>query len=102
MLGRVTGGLSGPSLKPVALAAVHACYAATKLPIVGMGGIESGADVVEFVACGAKDVALGTILFSDPDACARIRDELAPLHLDDVFAIAHSPRTVESGSRVPA
>lgn len=102
VLGRVTGGLSGPSLKPVALAAVHACYAATTLPIVGMGGIESGADVVEFVACGAKDVALGTVLFSDPDACARIRDELAQVHLDDVFAIAHVPRTVESGSRVLA
>lgn len=102
VLGRVTGGLSGPSLKPVALAAVHACYAATKLPIVGMGGITSGADVVEFVACGAKAVALGTVLFSDPDACARIRDELAQVHLADVFALAHAPATVEAGSRVLA
>lgn len=102
VLGRVTGGLSGPSLKPVALAAVYACYAATKLPIVGMGGITNGADVVDFVACGAKDVALGTILFSDPDACARIRDELASVHLDDVFALAHAPQTVEPGSRVLA
>ncbi len=102
VLGRVTGGLSGPSLKPVALAAVHACYAATKLPIVGMGGITNGADVVEFVACGAKDVALGTILFSDPNACARIREELAQVHLDDVFALAHAPATVEAGSRVLA
>ena len=102
VLSRVTGGLSGPSLKPVALAAVHACYAATKLPIVGMGGIERGADVIEFVACGAKEVALGTVLFSDPDACARIRDELAQVHLDDVFALAHAPATVEAGSRVLA
>ncbi|HET8895192.1 MAG TPA: hypothetical protein VFM96_13945 [Gaiellaceae bacterium] len=102
VLGRVTGGLSGPSLKPVALAAVYACYAATKLPIVGMGGITNGADVVDFVACGAKHVALGTILFSDPDSCARIRDELAQVHLDDVFALAHAPATVEAGSRVLA
>ena len=102
VLGRVTGGLSGPSLKPVALAAVYACYAATKLPIVGMGGITNGADVVDFVACGAKDVAVGTILFSDPDACARIRHELAQVHLEDVFALAHTPATVEVGSRVLA
>lgn len=102
VLGRVTGGLSGPSLKPVALAAVYACYAATKLPIVGMGGVTRGADVVDFVACGASDVALGTILFSDPHACARIRDELGPVHLDDVFALAHAPATVEVGSRVLA
>ena len=102
VLGRVTGGLSGPSLKPVALAAVFACYAATKLPIVGMGGIASGADVVDFVACGAKGVALGTILFSDPDAAARIRGELAQVHLDDVFALAHAADTIEVGSRVLA
>jgi dihydroorotate dehydrogenase (NAD+) catalytic subunit len=102
VLGRVTGGLSGPSLRPVALAAVYACYAATKLPIVGMGGIVNGGDVVDFVACGAKDVALGTVLFSDPDACARIRDELAQVNLDDVFALAHDSETVEAGSRVLA
>ena len=101
-LGRTTGGLSGPSLKPIALAAVHACYAATQLPIVGMGGITSGTDVVEFVACGAKHVALGTVLFSDPDACARIREELAVVNLDDKFALAHSVETVEAGPRVLA
>jgi dihydroorotate dehydrogenase (NAD+) catalytic subunit len=102
VLGRTTGGLSGPSLKPVALAAVHACYAATRLPIVGMGGITTGPDVVEFVACGAKHVALGTALFSDPDACTRIRDELAVVQLDDKFAVAHSPETVEQASKVLA
>jgi dihydroorotate dehydrogenase (NAD+) catalytic subunit len=89
VLARGQGGLSGPSLKPVALAAVHACYAATKLPIVGMGGVTSGQDAVEFVACGARDVALGTVLFSDPDAPARVRSELASVGLDDAFANAH-------------
>jgi dihydroorotate dehydrogenase (NAD+) catalytic subunit len=68
---------------------VHACYAATKLPIVGMGGVTSGQDAVEFVACGARDVALGTVLFSDPDAPARVRSELASVGLDDAFANAH-------------
>ena len=75
---RVRAGCPGPSLKPVALAAVHACYAATKLPIVGMGGVATGQDALEFVACGARDVALGTVLFSDPDAPARVRAELGP------------------------
>ena len=68
VLARGTGGLSGPSLKPIALATVHACHAATRLPIVGMGGITTAQDVVEFIACGAQHVALGTVLFSDPDA----------------------------------
>jgi dihydroorotate dehydrogenase (NAD+) catalytic subunit len=82
-LARVTGGLSGPSLKPIALAAVHACSTSTQLPIVGMGGIATAQDVIEFVSCGARDVALGTVLFSDPDAPKRIRDELAVVQMDD-------------------
>ena len=82
-LARGTGGLSGPSLKPIALATVHACRAATRLPIVGMGGITTGQDVVEFLACGAEHVALGTVLFSDPDASKRIREELSVVQLDD-------------------
>jgi len=76
-LGTVTGGLSGPALKPVALAAVHVAYRATKLPIVGMGGVQRGRDALELFAAGASAVALGTVLFSDPSAPARIRDELA-------------------------
>jgi dihydroorotate dehydrogenase (NAD+) catalytic subunit len=76
VLGPGQGGLSGPALKPIALAAVATCYRATGLPIVGMGGIQSGLDALEFVAAGAQHVALGTILFADPDAPARIRVEL--------------------------
>ena len=76
-LGRVAGGYSGPALKPVALAAVFACSAAVRIPIVGMGGVQSGLDALELIAAGASAVALGTILFSDPAAPARIRAELA-------------------------
>src|SRR3954451_1954086 len=76
-LERGTGGYSGPALKPVALAAVLAARRATSLPIVGMGGVRSGRDALELIACGANDVALGTILFADPDAPVRIREELA-------------------------
>jgi dihydroorotate dehydrogenase (NAD+) catalytic subunit len=76
-LGHELGGYSGPALKPIALAAVYQCYRATGLPIVGMGGIASGRDAVEFLAAGATAVALGTTLFGDPDAPGRVRGELA-------------------------
>jgi dihydroorotate dehydrogenase (NAD+) catalytic subunit len=76
-LARGAGGYSGPALKPIALACVHACAQAVDLPIVGMGGVVSGGDALELVASGASAVALGTILFSDPGAPARIRGELA-------------------------
>jgi dihydroorotate dehydrogenase (NAD+) catalytic subunit len=75
-LARSIGGYSGPALKPIALAAVLAARRVTQLPIVGMGGVQSGRDALELVACGATHVALGTVLFSDPDAPARVRTEL--------------------------
>lgn len=75
-LSRATGGLSGPALRPIALAAVYACYKATGLPIVGMGGVVTGGDALDLIAAGASAVALGTVLFSDPGAPARIRTEL--------------------------
>ena len=75
-LARGPGGYSGPALRPIALACVHACAEAVELPIVGMGGIETGRDVEDFVAVGARAVALGTVLFSDPWAPDRIRSEL--------------------------
>ena len=76
VLGPGHGGLSGPALKPIALAAVATCYRATSLPIVGMGGVRTGLDALELVAVGARHVAIGTTLFADPDAPARIRMEL--------------------------
>jgi dihydroorotate dehydrogenase (NAD+) catalytic subunit len=76
VLGTATGGYSGPALKPIALAAVFACRRATALPIVGMGGVATGRDALELVAAGADAVALGTVLFADPDAPARVRAEL--------------------------
>ncbi|MDP9307824.1 MAG: dihydroorotate dehydrogenase [Actinomycetota bacterium] len=102
-LSRAAGGLSGPVLKPIALAAVYDCYAATGLPIVGMGGIASGRDALEFVAAGAADIALGTILFSDPGSVARIRaelaDEVATLgvgSIDNAIGLAHAGATAIS------
>jgi len=77
ILARGVGGYSGPALKPIALAAVYACARATALPIVGMGGVASGRDALELLAVGASAVALGTVLFADPGAPARVRDEVA-------------------------
>ena len=76
VLARGHGGYSGPALKPVALACVAACARAVDVPIVGLGGVQTGRDALELVAAGAHVVSLGTVLFSDPTAPARIRDEL--------------------------
>ena len=76
-LARATGGYSGPALRPIALAAVYACRRAVALPIVGMGGVWTGRHALELLACGAGHIALGTVLFADSDAPARVRAELA-------------------------
>jgi len=76
-LATASGGLSGPALKPIALAAVYACSRAVELPIVGMGGVRTGRDALDLLACGASAVAVGTVLFADSEAPGRIRAELA-------------------------
>lgn len=76
VLGNVTGGLSGPAVKPVALRMVHQCAQAVNIPIVGMGGIRTGRDVVEFLLCGASAVMVGTATIADPNAVLRIVAEL--------------------------
>jgi dihydroorotate dehydrogenase (NAD+) catalytic subunit len=75
-LGAGSGGLSGPAVRAIALHQVRAVAASVSVPIVGMGGIESGADALAFLAAGASAVAVGTASFRDPLAAARIRDEL--------------------------
>ena len=76
-LARGPGGYSGPGLRPIALACIHACAQAVDVPIVGMGGVSSADHVRDAVAAGASAVALGTVLFADPLAPRRIRVELA-------------------------
>jgi dihydroorotate dehydrogenase (NAD+) catalytic subunit len=100
VLERAVGALSGPALRPVALAAVHTCRRATRVPIVGMGGVSTGRHALELLAAGASDLAIGTALFADPGAVARIRceldAELAALgvaHADNAVGIAHEPAT---------
>ena len=74
VLANITGGLSGPAVKPVAVRMVYQCYRAVKIPIIGMGGIFSGADAVEFMLAGATAVAVGTANFPDPFAPLKVID----------------------------
>lgn len=78
-LGGGTGGVSGPAVRAVALEQVSTVAASTTIPIVGMGGIASGQDAVDFLAAGATMLAVGTASFRDPAAGSRIAAELAAL-----------------------
>ncbi|MFH2049448.1 MAG: dihydroorotate dehydrogenase [bacterium] len=66
------GGLTGPAIKPVALAMVDAVYNKTRLPIIGIGGISCAEDVIEFMLCGATAIQIGTALFIEPDLPVKI------------------------------
>ncbi len=77
VLHRGSGGLSGPAIRPVAIAMVHQVYRAVKIPIVGMGGIVNARDVVEFLLAGARAVQVGTANFNDPGVAMRIVGDLA-------------------------
>ena len=77
VLGNVTGGLSGPCVKPVAVRMVWQVAQAVRIPIIGMGGIASAEDAVEFFLAGASAVAVGTANFTDPAITMAICDGLA-------------------------
>ncbi len=105
-LGGVTGGLSGPAIRPVAVRAVWEVAAAfPDVPIVGVGGIRSGADALEFLAAGARAVQVGTVIFNDPTAPMRIltelRHELAArgfAKVGEVVGIAHRRSAADGGA----
>ncbi|WP_227935751.1 dihydroorotate dehydrogenase [Alkalihalobacillus deserti] len=77
------GGLSGPAIKPVAIRMIHQVSQAVDIPIIGMGGVQTAEDVVEFMLAGASAVAVGTANFTDPLVCPTIIDELPGL-LDEL------------------
>jgi dihydroorotate dehydrogenase (NAD+) catalytic subunit len=77
ILGNVLGGLSGPAIKPLALRIVHQVAQAVKLPIIGVGGIQSLDDVMEFLITGATAVQIGTANFYDPTLACRLVGQLA-------------------------
>ncbi len=76
ILANITGGLSGPAIKPIALRMVYQVAKAVKIPVVGLGGITSGEDVAEFLLCGASAVMVGTANLSTPVAMREILAQL--------------------------
>ncbi|RRD94768.1 dihydroorotate dehydrogenase [Clostridiales bacterium COT073_COT-073] len=76
LLANKTGGLSGPAIKPVALKMIYDVYETVKIPIIGMGGIQTAEDVLEFFYAGASAVAIGTENFVNPWICPQIIEEL--------------------------
>ena len=76
VLANVTGGLSGPAIKPVAIRMVYQCAQAVNIPIIGVGGITSAEDVLEFLYAGASAVEVGAQNFVDPYCCVKIIEDL--------------------------
>ncbi len=87
ILANTTGGLSGPAIKPVALRMIYEVSQAVNIPIIGMGGIETAEDVVEFFYAGASAVAVGTANFVDPYVCPTIIENLP--HVLDRLGFDH-------------
>lgn len=79
ILANQTGGLSGPAIKPVAIRMIHEVSQRVSLPIIGMGGVQSAEDVIEYYYAGASAVAVGTANFVDPFICPTIIEELPEL-----------------------
>jgi len=76
MLANTYGGLSGPAVRPVAVKMVYQCYQKLNIPILGLGGVRSGSDVIEFILAGATAVGIGTVNMIDPKAGLRIIEEI--------------------------
>lgn len=79
VLGNIFGGLSGPAIKPIALRMVYQVSQAVKIPVIGIGGIASAEDVLEFFYAGASAVMVGTANYKDPLICPKIIQTLPPL-----------------------
>ena len=96
LLANKTGGYSGPAIKPVAVRMVYQVYDAVKIPIVGMGGISTAEDVIEFMMAGATAVEVGAANLTDPYACKKIIDTLPTVmekyrinSLSEIIGAAH-------------
>ncbi|GHT51135.1 dihydroorotate dehydrogenase B (NAD(+)), catalytic subunit [Bacteroidia bacterium] len=74
VLSTITGGLSGPCVKPVALRMVYQTYKAVKIPIIGLGGISNATDAIEFILAGATAIQIGTYNFIDPEISVKVVD----------------------------
>lgn len=97
-LGNLMGGLSGPSLKPIALRMAYQCARATRIPVIGCGGISNAQDVLEYLIAGASAVQVGTATFIQPTAMPDIlRDLEAWLEREGVARVADMVGTIVDG-----
>jgi dihydroorotate dehydrogenase (NAD+) catalytic subunit len=94
-LGGVTGGVSGPAIRAVALAQVQSVAATVAIPVIGMGGVQRGRDALDLLRAGATLVAVGTESFRDPAAGTRVENELA-----EAVARRETPQTAENSGIV--
>ncbi len=106
---RVTAGLSGPAIRPLALAKVWETLRATSLPVIGIGGIGTAQDVLEFLVTGATAVQVGTVLFSDPTAPVHILEGLraycaaqGEARLADIIGTLRAPGATRPGATAHA
>lgn len=90
ILGNVTGGLSGPAIKPVALRMVWRVSRSVSVPVIGMGGIATGADAIEFIIAGASAVQIGTASFVNPNAGSEVIEEIKD------YLVTNKMRTITS------
>jgi len=101
-LAGITGGLSGPAIRPIAVRCVwQVREVLPDIPLIGMGGIRNGSDAFEFILAGADAVSVGTVVFHDPSAPSRVHDELAGLAAQRGFArlsdaVSHAHRAPEA------
>jgi dihydroorotate dehydrogenase (NAD+) catalytic subunit len=78
----VTGGLSGPAIKPITMRLVYEASRAVRIPVIGLGGIEKAEDVLEYLIAGASAAQVGTANFTRPDACAKLVDSVEKTCID--------------------
>ena len=76
VLANITGGLSGPAVKPVGIRCVYQCARQVNIPIIGVGGIANSEDVLEYLLAGASAVEVGAMNFKDPYICKKIIEDL--------------------------
>jgi len=81
-LGNLTGGLSGPAIRPITLRLVWEAQKAVEIPVIGLGGVETVEDVLEYLALGASAVQVGTASFADPRASERLAMGLSEMLLE--------------------
>jgi dihydroorotate dehydrogenase (NAD+) catalytic subunit len=102
ILGRGIGGLSGPAIKPIALRMVHEVARCVRIPVIGVGGVSTADDVLEFVCAGASAVQIGTALFTDPARLVQVVDQLQR-HLEVAGTTVEELRgCLHRGQQMPA